>query len=113
MNNAIASTILFVGMGVLWSAQVRCVHLALLAITIVPLFICLSYFNANQLHTTAATLKSFDTRTYQTNTSTVRKSTPIRHVSETSDSPPKPVPSHPSANLGNNSSTGNIFDDFF
>lgn len=95
------------GMGVLWPAQVRCVHLALLAITLVPLFVCLSYFNANQLNTTAAPLRNFDSRIYQTNVSIVEKSTSARHVSETSEGPPQPVPSHPSANLSNNNNSGN------
>lgn len=93
-------------MGLLWPAQVRCVHLALLATTVIPLFVCLSYFNANQLQTTAAPLRTFDSRIYQTNSSVVEKSTSVRHVIETSEAPPQPVPSHPSASLSNNNNSG-------
>lgn len=94
-------------MGVLWPVQVRCMHLALFAMTAVPVFLCLSYLNANQLNTTATPLRSFDSRMYQSNVSISEKSTSVKHASETSDDPPQPVPSHPSANLTSNNSPGN------
>ncbi|CAH1980496.1 unnamed protein product [Acanthoscelides obtectus] len=106
-------------MGVSWLAQVRCVHLALFALAMIPLFICLSYLNTEQLHTTISPLRTFEIRLQHSNNThshnqgqsqsqsqSERISPPVaaaKHASETAEAPSVPVLSHVSnANNSNN-----------
>ncbi|KAJ8918739.1 hypothetical protein NQ315_015059 [Exocentrus adspersus] len=87
------------GMGVPWLAQVRCLHLAIFALAMIPLFLCLSYLNTDQLHTTAAPLRNYNVRMLQANTtSQEEKNAPaaVLHSSGTSEAPSQPAPSHQS-----------------
>nr|CAI5850988.1 unnamed protein product [Callosobruchus analis] len=104
-------------MGVSWLAQVRCVHLALFALAMIPLFICLSYLNTEQLHTTISPLRTFEIRLQHSNNThshspsqsqsqSERISPPaaaVKHASETAEAPSVPVLSH----ISNASSSNN------
>ncbi|XP_060516060.1 beta-1,3-galactosyltransferase 5-like [Cylas formicarius] len=46
-------------MGVPWLAQVRFLHLAIFAFTVLSVFVCVSYINTSTLRTTASPLKSY------------------------------------------------------
>lgn len=85
----------FLGMGMPWLAQVRCLHLAIFALAMIPLFLCLSYLNTTQLHSTAAPLRNYNARVLQANTSQDENSAAADlHPSRTSEVPPQPAPSH-------------------
>ncbi|VEN57901.1 unnamed protein product [Callosobruchus maculatus] len=108
-------------MGVSWLAQVRCVHLALFALAMIPLFICLSYLNTEQLHTTISPLRTFEIRLQHSNNThshnpsqsqsqsqSERISPPAaaaKHASETAEAPSVPVLSHVS-NASNSNNQG-------
>ncbi|XP_018573139.1 beta-1,3-galactosyltransferase 5 isoform X2 [Anoplophora glabripennis] len=94
-------------MGGPWLAQVRCLHLAIFALAMIPLFLCLSYLNTNQLHTTASPLRNYNVRVLQANTSQEEKNNPAAdpHPSRTYESSPQPAPSH-QTNSTNNTNQG-------
>nr|XP_023013772.1 beta-1,3-galactosyltransferase 5 isoform X2 [Leptinotarsa decemlineata] len=83
------------GMGVPWLAQVRCLHLAIFGLALLPLFLCISYLNSNQLDTTASPIKKYELRLIPSNVSQSEKQSPAaRHVSETSEVSAPPAPPH-------------------
>ncbi|KAJ8955402.1 hypothetical protein NQ318_003500 [Aromia moschata] len=90
-------------MGVPWVAQVRCLHLAIFALAVIPLFLCFSYLNTSQLHTTASPLRNYDVRLLQGNTSQAERSAPpagSHPSSGTSEAPPQAAPAHQNATNG-------------
>ncbi|KAJ8950405.1 hypothetical protein NQ314_007945 [Rhamnusium bicolor] len=95
-------------MGVPWVAQVRCLHLAIFALAMIPLFLCLSYLNTYQLHTTASPVRNYDVRILQGNTSQAEKNAPAvgARGSGTSEAPPQPALSHQSNNTNSSSNQG-------
>ncbi|KAJ8983528.1 hypothetical protein NQ317_012019 [Molorchus minor] len=94
-------------MGVPWLAQVRCLHLAIFALAVIPLLLCLSYFNTNQLHTTASPLRTYDIRLVQGNTSLSERSIVVgTHASGTSEAPQPVAASHQTNNTNNTSGQG-------
>lgn len=87
------------GMGMSWLAQVRCVHLVMFAVCLIPLFVCLSYLNNNQLHTTASPLRTYEVRLVQTSSSNLSQS-------DTEGQLPPAVPSHSTNATTNNTNQG-------
>ncbi|KAG5890977.1 hypothetical protein JTB14_037963 [Gonioctena quinquepunctata] len=94
-------------MGVPWLAQVRFLHLAIFALAMIPLFLCFSYLQTNQLHTTVSPLKKFEFRLLQSkNVSQPEKSYPAgHHVSETSEASVSSVSAHPVNSTSNSSNS--------
>ncbi|CAH1103167.1 unnamed protein product [Psylliodes chrysocephalus] len=86
-------------MGMSWLAQVRCVHLVMFAVCLIPLFVCLSYLNNNQLHTTASPLRTYEVRLVQTSSSNLSQS-------DTEGQLPPAVPSHSTNATTNNTNQG-------
>lgn len=82
-----------------WLAQVRCVHLVMFAVCLIPLFVCLSYLNNNQLHTTASPLRTYEVRLVQTSSSNLSQS-------DTEGQLPPAVPSHSTNATTNNTNQG-------
>lgn len=74
-------------MGASWLAQVRCVHLALFAMTTIPFLLFLSYISDNQVHTTTPPLRSFDLSLKSNISQILNGATAIRHISEMSEVP--------------------------
>lgn len=91
--------LLLKGMGMSWLAQVRCVHLVMFAVCLIPLFVCLSYLNNNQLHTTASPLRTYEVRLVQTSSSNLSQS-------DTEGQLPPAVPSHSTNATTNNTNQG-------
>lgn len=61
-------------MGMSWLAQVRCVHMVMFAVMTIPLFVCLSYLNSDQLHTTASPLRTYEIKQGQSSNQNVSQS---------------------------------------
>ncbi|XP_028138140.1 beta-1,3-galactosyltransferase 5-like [Diabrotica virgifera virgifera] len=81
-----------------WLAQVRCVHLAVFAVAMIPIFACLSYLSTNQLQPTAIPLRTYEVKLVQSNQNVSQLETE-RQLSLV-------VPSNPATNATSNSIQG-------